>query len=205
MTDIECLIRSIAGGIRPNMAPLICTAEIVGDLFFARHIPLEDIRAKQVYPLVSQRMGLSLCAASRRIQRLAHICWDCMREKDLILPYIGRMLGRCPDACRLAGYLAFYVCLRIPYFEAIARDPSLLFTPHMNFPQGASRECSDRRPPCGQPFSGSRALHFGRDAAPICPICPNCGQTLEPEYQNYCSRCGRQFDWFDVSGALPNL
>lgn len=202
MTNPERLIRSIVGDIRPNIYPFACASEITGCLFFTCHIPLEDIHAKQVYPLVAERLGLSSCAASRRIQRLARICWDCMLDKGLVLPYIGRIPESCPNSCRLAGYLSFYAYLRIPYFEAIDREPSLLFAPSIDLPRPSEENSSVRRLSCDRALPVSRVMLFDKDSF---PICPGCGCTLEREYQCFCDRCGQHLDWSDFSSAVPIL
>lgn len=199
MANPELLIRSIIGDARSCIRPLDCAAEIIGSLFFARHIPLEDIHAKQVYPFVAERLGLTTCAASRRVQRLAHICWDNMREKDLILPYIGQSLKYCPDACRLVGYLVVYAHLQMPFFAAIEKDPSLLFYPSYDsplYPSGSPASCVPRE---------NRALRVTVLERVCCPVCPGCGLTLEHGRQNYCGHCGQALDWAGFSGAAPAM
>ncbi len=202
MANPELLIRSIIGDARSSIRPLDCAAEIISDLFFVRHIPLEDIHAKQVYPFVAERLNLSTCAASRRVQRLAHICWDSMREKGLVLTYIGQPLKYCPDACRLVGYLVVYAHLQTPYFVAIEKDTSLLFYPSFDSPL---------YPSGGQISGGPRengAMYVTQVAVleKVCyPVCPGCGLTLEHGRQNYCGHCGKPLDWSIFPGSAPAL
>lgn len=173
MASPELLIRSILGDVRSSIRPLACAGEIIGELFFLRHIPLEDIRAQRVYLSVARRAGLSPAAASRRLQRLSRLCWDRMCEQDLVLPYIGQSLPRCPDACRLTGYLVVYAHLRVPYFTAIEQDPSLLFAPFL------------RSPPYLPPRPGPPPGREGRRT-----LCPACG--LPAARQNFCGHCGQR-------------
>ena len=200
VTNPERLIRSIMRDVRACIYPLACASEIAGNLFFTCHMPLEDIRAKQVYPLVSEQMGLSLSAASRRVQRLAHRCWNCMVERDLVFAYIGRELERCPNACRLVGYLSFYAYLFVPYYVAIENEPSLLFAPDMELPQFSGNR------PCGYgaardwPLPVSRMPLFEGAAFPACPCC---GGTLEGKCQNFCGSCGQRLNWSDFLDGDP--
>ena len=86
-----------------------------------------------------------------------------MVERDLVFAYIGRELERCPNACRLVGYLSFYAYLFVPYYVAIENEPSLLFAPDMELPQfSGNRPCGRCRfPACrslrGRPFRPARA------------------------------------------------
>ena len=90
MSNPERLIRSIIGDTGSSIYPLACAAEIVGREFFDSHTPLEDVKPGQVYTQVSKEMGISFDAASKRIQRMANFCWECMLKREWSSTLAGR-------------------------------------------------------------------------------------------------------------------
>ncbi|MCI9120146.1 MAG: hypothetical protein HFG00_01280 [Oscillibacter sp.] len=182
MEPSECLIRFTVGDTRASIHPLTCASEIIGGLFFVEHTPLESIRAKEVYPSVAKLMGLSCCAATRRVQRLSLLCWECMREKDLVCQYIGRPLQCSPDACRLIGYLTVYAYLRVPFFEIIKNNIWLSAPPF--------------------DFSGQTDCGITSDSVRR-TVCPKCGLTTSGELLNFCSSCGHPLCGIQLTGNPP--
>ena len=95
---------------------------------------MDDIRVTDdVYPetakLVNNRYGISpsVKTVSRRIERLANLCWDALVARDLVLEYIGSQLNDIRAPRDIIFYLAFYVHLGVPFFKAVDQRPALLF------------------------------------------------------------------------------
>ena len=86
-----------------------------------------------IYPdvakLVKNRRGKpsSPETVSRRIERLANLCWDALVERGLVLEYIGTPLRDIRAPRDMIFYLAFYIHLDTPFFIAIQKQPALLF------------------------------------------------------------------------------
>ncbi|MCI9349993.1 MAG: hypothetical protein HFF83_12345 [Oscillibacter sp.] len=189
MLNPERLIRSIIGDTGSSIYPLACAAEIVGREFFDSHTPLEDVKPGQVYTQVSKEMGISFDAASKRIQRMANFCWECMLKRELVEQYIGRTLADSPSACRLAGYLAFYACCDTPYYVALEKDPRILFNSDAN------------------PAIFLKKENFLKDPVPdwtLIPACSDCRCYLEQLRPSYCCYCGARLDKHEQS-SVPQI
>ena len=195
MTRTERLIRSIIGDSRCGLRPIVCASDLIAMLILNRHISLEDIQAERVYAHTARQTGLSPGAAAMRVQRFCRLCWACMEEQGLIFPYIGRIPPKRPKPCFLIGYLAFYACYHISYFEAIDCDRTLLFPPDT---EGEKSEYLTAR---SHPLPVLRTKQLGGCEF---PVCPGCGCTLEREYQSYCDRCGCKLNWKNVPRIPPN-
>ena len=65
---------------------------------------------------------------SRRVERLANLCWNTLVARDLVLKYIGTPLYDIRAPRDIIFYLAFYVHLDVPFFQAIQQQPFLLFS-----------------------------------------------------------------------------
>lgn len=186
MLNPERLIRSIIGNTGSSIYPLACAAEIVGREFFDSHTPLEDVKPGQVYTQVSKELGISFDAASKRIQRMAGVCWECMLERNLVELYIGRTMRDCPSACRLAGYLAFYACCDMPYYVALEKDPRILFDSDAN-PAIVSKKDF---------FLTAPVFDW-----PPFPICSDCRPYLEQLRPNFCCYCGSRLNGYKLINA----
>ena len=117
-----------------NIRPLACSVDIAIDLMFVQGVPMDDILVMEdIYPevakLVKNRQGKisSLQAISKRIQRLANLCWDTLVARGLTLEYLGAPLQDIRAPRDVIFYLAFYVRLDTPFFAAIQQQPALLF------------------------------------------------------------------------------
>ena len=122
MTKSELLLRSILGPV------LAYAVDIAGELLFVRRIPMDDIRVtKDVYPWVAQQINRTPGAVSRRVERLANLCWDTLVERNLVLDYIGASIRDIKAPRDLILYLAFYIQFGKPFFEVVAQEPALLF------------------------------------------------------------------------------
>ena len=134
MTKTEAVIRSILGAARPDIRPLVYAVDITIDLLFTQGIPMDDIHVTDdIYPaaarLVKDRCGrpASPEAVSRRIERLANLCWDTLVERGLVLEYMGAPLGDIRAPRDMIFYLAFYIYFDAPFFTVIQQRPALLF------------------------------------------------------------------------------
>lgn len=134
MTKSESVIRSILGAVGMNVRPLSCAVDVAIDLLFVQHISMDDIYVTvAIYPevakLVKDRHGKIPTAKtlSKRIERLANLCWDTLVTRDLVLEYIGAPLKDIRAPRDIIFYLAFYVYLDTPFFIAIQNQPALLF------------------------------------------------------------------------------
>ena len=134
MTKTEAVIRSIIGAAGADIRPLAYAVDIAIDLMFVQKIPMDDIRVTDdVYPetakLVKNRYGISpsVKTVSRRIERLANLCWDALVARDLVLEYIGAQLNDIRAPRDIIFYLAFYVHFGVPFFKAVDQRPALLF------------------------------------------------------------------------------
>ena len=134
MTKSEAVIRSILGPVGHDIRPLAYAVDIVIDLMFMQGIPMDDIYVTDdVYPevvkLVKNRQGKtpSLKAISRRIERLANLCWVTLSDRNLVTDYLGAPIKDIRAPRDILFYLAFYVYLDTPFFIAIQNHPSLLF------------------------------------------------------------------------------
>lgn len=108
MTKTEAVIRSILGAARADIRPLVYAVDITIDLLFTQGIPMDDIHVTDdIYPaaarLVKDRFGrpASPGAVSRRIERLANLCWDTLVERSLVLEYIGAPPERYPPSYQI--------------------------------------------------------------------------------------------------------
>ena len=134
MTKTEAVIRSILGAARADIRPLVHAVDITISLLFTQGIPMDDIHVTDaVYP-VAARLAKGRCgkpaspgAVSRRIERLANLCWDTLVERNLVLEYIGAPLRDIRAPRDMIFYLAFYVYFDAPFFTVIQKQPALLF------------------------------------------------------------------------------
>ena len=200
MTDAEILIRSILGPVRSDIRPLVLAVDITDGLLFQRHMSMDDIQiTKQVYPGVALLIHRTPEAASRRIERLAHLCWDAMAEQDLVIQYLGRAVKFEPTPRDLIVCLAVYAHLKIPVPAAVEQENSLLFPPSDNLAQlvaGLPDKATAAALLRSRPLPVTQTMVFPAILdQPSYPVCPNCRLTLEREYQNYCDRCGQHLDW----------
>lgn len=134
MTKTEAVIRSILGAARVDIRPLAYSVDIAIHLIFFERIPMDDIYVTDdIYPqvakLVKNRRGKPSTpkAVSRRIERLANLCWDTLVARNLVLDYLGAPLEDIRAPRDMIFYLAFYVYLDTPFFIAIQNQPALLF------------------------------------------------------------------------------
>ena len=134
MAKTEAVIRSILGAARADIRPLVHAVDITIDLLFTQGIPMDDIHVTDdIYPaaarLVKNRFGrpASPGAVSRRIERLANLCWDTLVERGLVLEYMGAPLGDIRAPRDMIFYLAFYIYFDAPFFTVIQQRPALLF------------------------------------------------------------------------------
>ena len=95
---------------------------------------MDDIHVTDnIYPnvakLVNNRRGKpsSPETVSRRIERLANLCWDMLVERGLVLEYIGAPLKDIRAPRDMIFYLAFYIYFDAPFFTVIQKQPALLF------------------------------------------------------------------------------
>lgn len=134
MTKTEAVIRSILGAARPDIRPLAYAVDAAMNLVFVQKIPMDDIYVTDdIYPdvakLVKNRRGKlsSPKTVSRRIERLANLCWDTLVTRNLVQEYLGAPLENIRAPRDLIFYLAFYIRLDTPFFMAIQKQPALLF------------------------------------------------------------------------------
>ena len=134
MTKTEAVIRSILGAAGPDIRPLAYAVDAAISLMFVQKIPMDDIYVTDdIYPdvakLVRSRRGKpsSPKTVSRRIERLANLCWDTLVARKLVLEYLGAPLENIRAPRDMIFYLAFYIHLDTPFFIAIRKLPALLF------------------------------------------------------------------------------
>ena len=134
MTKTEAVIRSILGAARTDIRPLVHAVDITISLLFTQGIPMDDLHVTDdIYPaaarFVKGRHGnpASPGAVSRRIERLANLCWDTLVERNLVLEYIGTPLKDIRAPRDMIFYLAFYIYFDTPFFMVIQKQPALLF------------------------------------------------------------------------------
>ena len=134
MTKTEAVIRSILGAARPDIRPLAYAVDAAISLMFVQKIPMDDIYVTDdIYPdvakLVRNRFGKpsSPKTLTRRIERLANLCWDTLVSRKLVLEYLGAPLENIRAPRDMIFYLAFYIHLDSPFFIAIQKHPALLF------------------------------------------------------------------------------
>ena len=128
MTKTEAVIRSILGAARPDIRPMAYAVDAAISLMFVQKIPMDDIYP-HVAKLVRNRRGMpsSPKTVSRRIERLANLCWDTLVARKLVLEYLGAPLENIRAPRDMIFYLAFYIYLDTPFFIAIQKQPALLF------------------------------------------------------------------------------
>ena len=134
MAKTAAVIRSIFGAVRMDLRPLVYAVDIAIDLLFVQNIPMDDIHVtRDIYPQVARRMESpsgrrpSCKTVSRRLERLANLCWKSLAARGLIEEYLGAPLKAIRAPRDMIFYLAFYVYLDTPFFVAIQRRPALLF------------------------------------------------------------------------------
>ena len=134
MTKTEAVIRSILGAAKPDIRPLAYAVDAAMNLMFVRKIPMDDIYVTDdIYPDVAKLVNnrrenpASPGAVSRRIERLANLCWDMLVERGLVLKYIGAPLKDIRAPRDMIFYLAFYTYFDAPFFTVVQKQPALLF------------------------------------------------------------------------------
>lgn len=134
MTKTETVIRSILGAVKSDVRPLAYAVDITINLMFTEKVPMDDIYVTDdIYPevakLVKTRYGKSSSTktVSRRIERLANLCWDALVARNMVVEYIGAPLSDIRAPRDIIFYLAFYIYLDTPFFTAIKQQPALLF------------------------------------------------------------------------------
>lgn len=128
MTKTEAAVRSIFGITRTDIRPLIRAVDVAIELMFIKGVPMDDILVtKDIYPAVAKTLGCSSKVVSRNIERLANRCWDILVSTGRVASYIGAPIKDIAAPRDIIFYLAFYVHLGLPFFEAIEREPTLLF------------------------------------------------------------------------------
>lgn len=96
MTKEESMVRSImtmdkTG--RSDIRILVYAVERAGQLLFEENIPMEEISIiKDVYEAVGNQLGKKSRTASRQIERLSIMCWDCM-DREQRRKYLGSTDG----------------------------------------------------------------------------------------------------------------
>lgn len=129
MTKTEAVVRSIFGITRTDTRPLAAAVDVAIELMFSKGIPMDDIMVtKDIYPAVAQKLGSSVKVVSRNVERLANRCWDILVSSKRVTEYIGAPIKDIAAPRDMIFYLAFYVHLGVPFFEAINRSPTLLFS-----------------------------------------------------------------------------
>lgn len=127
MTKTEAIIRSILGPVRLDIRPLAQAVDLASELLFIQKIAMDDIRVtKDIYPVVAKQLKKKTGAVSRKVERLANLCWDSLtpeRKKEII----GEQRHDIRTPSEMVFYLAFYAHFGKPFFEVISREPSLLF------------------------------------------------------------------------------
>lgn len=127
MTKTEAIIRSILGPVRLDIRPLAQAVDLAIDILFVQKIAMDDIRVtKDIYPVVAKQLKKKPGAVSRKIERLANLCWDALspdRKKEII----GEQRHDIRAPSEMIFYLAFYAHFGKPFFEVVSREPSLLF------------------------------------------------------------------------------
>ena len=133
-TKTEAVIRSILGAVRADIRPLAYTVGAAINLMFVQKIPMDDIYVMDdIYPDVAKRVKnrhgkpSSPKTVSRRVERLANLCWDTLVARNLVLEYLGVPLKNIRAPRDMIFYLAFYVYLDTLFFVAIQKQPALLF------------------------------------------------------------------------------
>ena len=127
MTNPEILIRSLIGPVRSDIRTTAYAVNITATFLFAYQIPMDHILVtKDIYPEVAKKLGKSECAVSRKIQRIANLCWDA-GDSELLRQIIGKQLHTAPSPRDMLVYLAFYSYLDMSFYDAIACFPGLLF------------------------------------------------------------------------------
>lgn len=134
MTKSEAVIRSILGATGRDIRPLARAVDIACDLMFVKNIPMDDIAVTcDIYPAVAQmlhdRRGqrVSVKAATRRIERLANLCWNSLVDRGMADEFLGTHIPDIRAPRDMIFYLAFYVHLDMPFFHAVRSHPALLF------------------------------------------------------------------------------
>ena len=134
MTKTEAVIRAILGLVGMDIRPLAYAVDIAVDLLFVQGRSMDDLCVtNDIYREVAERMKdwtgtiPSTKTVSRRVERLANLCWNTLVARDLVLKYIGTPLHDIRAPRDIIFYLAFYVHLDVPFFQAIQQQPALLF------------------------------------------------------------------------------
>ena len=199
MPNSEILLRTILGPVRPRLRPLALAIDIAGELLFTQHISMDDIQAKSIYQDVARQFPCKQSAASRRIERLSHLCWDALKSKGLVPFYLGSGVIHPPEPLALIIYLAVYARLEVPFSTAIDRNPHFLF----QSPSDINSISGHSAPSRDYPLPVSQILAFRDSSGTLYfPACPGCGITLEREYQNFCDRCGQRLNWNHFNDAV---
>lgn len=126
ITDSEILIRMILDEVRPDIRPLACTLNVVGEKLFDEGLDWSELCVtKDIYPVVAHRLGKQTASVARSAERLANRCWEAM-DQEQIVRYIGKPLRRINAPSELIFYLAFYLRRGEPYYRIVHERLQLL-------------------------------------------------------------------------------
>ena len=127
ITKTEALVRSIIGPVRSDIRPLVLSIDLIAELVFNKNETIDTIRiTKDVYPTVAKQLGKSPSAVSRKVERLARLCWE-RGDHDAIARIIGKTVYDISSPRDMLFYLAYYSYLGIPFYKVIEQSAHLSF------------------------------------------------------------------------------
>lgn len=125
VSKTEALIRSILGPARRDIRPLVYAVECTLELLVDQGVVMDEILVtKDVYIDVARRLGKSICAVTRGVQRLSRDCWNAMVSRDLVMAYVGAPLSEVHGPAELLFYLAFYLHWDAPFYSVTQPRPN---------------------------------------------------------------------------------
>ena len=95
---------------------------------FTKDISMDDIHVTEmVYPAVAGQIKRTPSTASRRVERLANLCWDTLWKEDWLSNTLRASEGKSAPPRDMIFYLAYYLHFGHPFYKVIAAEPALLF------------------------------------------------------------------------------
>ena len=85
MTKAELFVRSILGPARCDIRPLAAAIEVTAEFLQAHSVGTDDLLVtKDVYPPVARRLGKSIGAVSKCVERLSKLCWETLQLRGAV-------------------------------------------------------------------------------------------------------------------------
>jgi len=123
MTKAELFVRSILGPARCDIRPLAAAIEVTAEFLQAHSLGTDDLLVtKDVYPPVARRLGKSIGAVSKCVERLSKLCWETLQLRGAVEHYLGAPLTSISSYREVLICLSFFWQYGCGYYAWVSRS-----------------------------------------------------------------------------------